>query len=48
MINGIKVTFFGGMTVLLENEAGFKILVDPYFTKNPHRVRLLMISMMWI
>lgn len=39
MINGIKVTFFGGMTVLLENEAGFKILVDPYFTKNPHQVR---------
>lgn len=37
-MRGIKVTFYGGMTILLENEAGFKLLLDPYFNNNPHQV----------
>lgn len=37
-MRGIKVTFLGGMTVLLEDEVGYKVLIDPYFNKNPHQI----------
>lgn len=32
----VRFTYFGGMAVLMEREDGFKILVDPFFTGNPH------------
>ena len=38
-MRGIKFSFFGGMTVLLEDENGYKVLLDPYFSKNPHQIR---------
>ena len=32
---GVKFTYYGGMTVLVERSDGFKMLFDPYLTKNP-------------
>ena len=30
-----KFTYFGGMAVLVERSDGYKILCDPYISKNP-------------
>lgn len=32
---GTKFTYFGGMAVLVERSDGYKILCDPYISKNP-------------
>ncbi len=32
---GVKFTYFGGMAVLAERSDGYKILCDPYISKNP-------------
>lgn len=37
-MRGVKITFYGGMTVLLEDESGYKVLMDPYISQNPHHV----------
>lgn len=31
----VRVTYFGGMAVLLERSDGYKILYDPYLSQNP-------------